>query len=57
MYFFFLSLWQHYIPCGLSVPQPGIELTSPALEVRSLNHWTSREVPRLWVLQLLTEQY
>ena len=50
MYFFFLSLWQHYIPYGLLVPQRGIKITSPALEVQSLNHWTAREVPRLWVL-------
>ena len=27
------------------LPQPGIEPTPPALEVQSLNHWTTREVP------------
>ena len=32
--------------CGILVPQPGIEPTSPALEARSLNCWTSREVPK-----------
>ena len=25
-------------------PQPGIEPAPPALEVQSLNHWTTREV-------------
>ena len=25
--------------------QPGIELMPPELEVQSLNHWTTREVP------------
>ena len=30
--------------CGILVPQPGIEPMPPALEVLSLNHWTSREV-------------
>ena len=29
------------------VPRPGMEPTSPALEARSLNHWTTREVPIL----------
>ena len=31
--------------CGILVPQPGIEPTHPVLE-GSLNHWTTREVPR-----------
>ena len=28
------------------VPQPGIEPGSPALGAWSLNHWTTKEVPR-----------
>ena len=28
------------------VPQPGIEPMPPALEAWSLNHWSSREVPK-----------
>ena len=32
--------------CGILVPQPGIELMPPALQVSSLNHWTAREVSR-----------
>ena len=31
--------------CGILVPQPGIEPVPPALEMPSLNHWTSRKVP------------
>ena len=27
------------------VPRPGIKPTSPEVEVQSLNHWTTREVP------------
>ena len=42
---FFLSFfWQRCVACG----QPGVEpmlLHPPALEARSLNHWTTREVP------------
>ena len=30
--------------CGTLVPPPGIEPASPALEARSVNHWTAREV-------------
>ena len=29
------------------VPRPGIEPSTSALEVQSLNHWTTREVPEL----------
>ena len=28
-------------------PQPGVEPMPPAVEARSLNHWTTREVPTL----------
>ena len=31
---------------GILVPQPGIEPVPPALEARSLNHCTTREVPQ-----------
>ena len=34
------------MPCGISVPQPGVEPTPPALEARNLNHWIAREVLR-----------
>ena len=30
---------------GILVLQPGIEPMHPALEARSLNHWTAKEVP------------
>ena len=30
--------------CGILVLRPGIEPTAPALEARSLNHWTARGV-------------
>ena len=32
--------------CGILVPRPGIEPTPPAVEGQSLNHWTTRGVPR-----------
>ena len=41
--FFF---WPHCTACGIFIAQPGIEPVSPAVEVRSLNPWTTREVPR-----------
>ena len=33
-----------YKACGILVPWPGIKLTPLALEVQSLNHWTTRDV-------------
>ena len=30
--------------CSILVPQPGNKPVPPALDVLSLNHWTSREV-------------
>ena len=35
--------------CGISVPSPGIEPAPPALEARSLNHWTARELPSRFI--------
>ena len=34
--------------CGILVPQPEIEPVSPAAEVPSLHHWTTRGVPSLF---------
>ena len=31
--------------CKMLVPQPGMEPMPPAVEMWSLNHWTTREVP------------
>ena len=33
--------------CGILVPQRGLKPVFPAVEVQSLNHWTSREVPEV----------
>ena len=35
------------------VPLPGIKPEPPALGARSLSHWTTREVPAPWDLELL----
>ena len=43
--FFFFLLGR--AACGILVPRPGIEPMAPAVEVRSPNHWTAREVPVL----------
>ena len=44
--------------CGMQdlVPRPGIEPGSPALGVQSPNHWTTREVPNVFFIQLTHEQ-
>ena len=52
-FFFFLMLasdarrfffWPHGTACGILAPLPGIKPAPPAVEARSLNHWTTREV-------------
>ena len=44
-FFFFSFFWPHHMACGNLVPWPGTEILSPALNVKSLNHWPTREVP------------
>ena len=44
VFFFFLAT------CEIFVPQPRIEPVPPAVEARSLTHWTAREVPRVGFL-------
>ena len=41
-----LFFWPHHMACGILVSQPGIEPEPLAVEGRSLNPWTTREVPR-----------
>ena len=43
-FFFFLAMQCSIL--GILVPQPGIKHISPALAAQSLNHWTTREVPK-----------
>ena len=40
---FFFFFWLLCMVGGILVPQSGIRSTSPAVEVQSLNHWTTRE--------------
>ena len=42
--FFFLTAPS---TCEILVPQPGTEPGPPALEAWSLNHWTTKEIPRV----------
>jgi len=46
LYFIFSFLWGRpcHVACGILVLQPGIKPSPPALEVWSLNHWTTGEV-------------
>ena len=46
--FNFLIFWPHCAIHGILVLRPGIEPTSPALEVHRPNHWTPREVWGMW---------
>ena len=44
IYLFVYLFWLPLMACGILVSWPGIEPAPPAVEVWSLNHWTSREV-------------
>ena len=44
----FWFIWPPPAAWGISVPWPGIEPMTPALEAWSLNHWTPREVPTVF---------
>ena len=46
----FFIFWWHPEAGGILFPQPGIGPRPPALEVQSLNHWTTREVPKRLLL-------
>ena len=46
LFFLFLATLQ---ACGILVPRPGTEPVIPAVEARSLNHWTAREVRVLFL--------
>ena len=40
-----IFFWPYCVACGILVPGSGIKLVPSAVEARSLNHWTAREVP------------
>ena len=48
---FFFFFWLHQVECGILVPQPGIKPVPPAVEVQSSKHWTTKEVPELFLLK------
>ena len=48
---FFFFFWPPRAARGISVPPPGIEPVSPAVEARSPNHWTTGEFPQLTILR------
>ena len=53
-FFFFKNVsWPHQTAHRILVHLPEIELTPPALEAQSLNHWTNREVPIFYIEQLV----
>ena len=54
LFYFFYFLVTH-VACGTLVPQLGIESKPPALEAQSPNHWTTREVPLLKMIEKAPE--
>ena len=45
--------WLTPVACGILVPPPGMEPVPPVVKVQSLNHWTTREVLDLSLLDSL----
>ena len=45
VFIYLFVYWLCLVAYGILVPQPRIKPVPPALEARSLNHWTAREVP------------
>ena len=45
LFFFPFVFWWPQVTCEILVGQPGIEPVPPAVEVPSLNHFTTRETP------------
>ena len=46
LFWFGLVFWFFgHLACRILVPRPGVEPAPAAVEVQSLNHWTTREVP------------
>ena len=43
---FFFPFFYHTMGMGILIPQPGMEPVIPAWEMQTLNHWTTREVPK-----------
>ena len=49
-WWFNLSLFNFFgrVACGILGSRPGMEPVLPAVEARSLNHWTTREFPQIF---------
>ena len=51
--FFFFKLWPYNVAFRILVPWSGIKPGPPAVEVHSLNHWTSKEVHTYYFIEWL----
>ena len=45
---FYVLIWPYHAAFGILAPRPGMEPEPPAVEVWSLNHWTTREIPAFY---------
>ena len=52
LFLFDYIFWPCYVACGILVPQPGLEPGAPPMEVQSLKHWTTREIPNIFLLNV-----
>ena len=50
--FFGFLFWLRHVACRILIPRPGIGPALPAVEARSPNHWTAREVPMPQIFEM-----
>ena len=58
LFIYLLSIWLHQVfvtTCGIQFPDQGLKPGPPALGARSLNLWTTREVPTGVILAVCTD--
>ena len=55
--FWFCTFGPCRMACRILVPYPGIHPGPPAVEARSPNQWTAREVPRVYFFFLTLQDF
>ena len=55
-YFLLFNFFFCHVACGILVPWPRIEPLPFGVEVQSLNHWTAREVPQIYIFKKLLKR-
>ena len=52
IFVYLINFWLHYVECRILVPWPEMQPVSPVVEAQIPYHWTDKEVPHFWNLNL-----